>query len=177
MCSPAIAAWSEGLSRATHVQIAPWVTALLRLCAIILSRVSRCVSWRPQRCGCRSKFKAFWTRCVPCAAELCDGSAAPGFLRYFFLLPLFRGVRTPRTRSTTPRPESKSPRTTPKRPAPGAKTPQMTPARTVGDDGNPTPPPGLPPVLKKETHKNNLRTSAPRPRANRRTQKRQNASL
>ena len=30
MCSPAIAAWSDGLSRSTHVQIASWVTALPR---------------------------------------------------------------------------------------------------------------------------------------------------
>ena len=82
----AIAPRSDGLSRSTHVQIASRVTALLRLCAIILSRVSRCVSWRPQRCGCQSKFKAFWTRCVPCAAELCDGSAAPGFFALFFFI-------------------------------------------------------------------------------------------
>ena len=32
---------SDGLSRATHVQIASRVTALPRLCAIIHSRVSR----------------------------------------------------------------------------------------------------------------------------------------
>lgn len=50
---------SDGLSRATHVQIASRVTALPRLCAIIHSRVSRGARWRPLRCGCWSKFKAF----------------------------------------------------------------------------------------------------------------------
>ena len=43
MCSPAIAAWSDGLSRSTHVQIASWVTALLRLCVMVFCRVCGCV--------------------------------------------------------------------------------------------------------------------------------------
>ena len=76
----AIAPRSDGLSRATHVQIAPWVTALPRLCVMVLCRVSRGGSWRPQRCGCRSKFKAFWTPCVLYTAELCDSWDGPQLL-------------------------------------------------------------------------------------------------
>ena len=60
---------SDGLSRATHVQIAPWVTALQQLCVMVFCRVSRGARWRPQRCGCQSKFKAFWTLCMLYTAE------------------------------------------------------------------------------------------------------------
>ena len=91
------------------------------------------------------------------------------------LLPQFRGVGTPPTRSIPPRPRPKPPRTTPKRPAPGAKTPQMTPARGRRRRQPHPSAPGCPrratPV--KKQHK--LRTSAPRPRANRQTQKRRTA--
>ena len=65
----AIAPRSDGLSRATHVQIAPWVTALQQLCVMVFCRVSRGARWRPQRCGCQSKFKAFWTLCMLYTAE------------------------------------------------------------------------------------------------------------
>ena len=115
----AIAPRSDGLSRATHVQIASRVTALQWLCVMVLCRVFDVAHWRPLRCGCRSKFKQSGRGCVTFAEEQREALQAKAFCA-IFLLPQFRGVRTPRTRSTTQRPEPKPPRTTPKRPAPGA---------------------------------------------------------
>ena len=81
----AIAAWSDGLSRATHVQIAPWVTALRRFAswfwaalrgAPIGGHSAAAVgasSRHSRRCACRIQQYSSWL----CAQAL--------FLRYFFI--------------------------------------------------------------------------------------------
>ena len=171
----AIAPRSDGLSRSTHVQIASRVTALLRLCVMVLGRVTRRPHWRPQRCGCRSKFKAFWTLCMPCAAELCDGSAAPGFFALFFFIAAISRRQdashaihyaTSRIQVTSYNPETPRPR----------RQDAANDTRAYGRRRRqPHPSARAAPGAQKRNTQNNLRTSAPRPRANRRTQTRQNA--
>ena len=80
-------------------------------------------------------------------------------------------ARTPRTRSTTPRPGLTYLETTPKTPPPRRHATANEPARGRRRRQPHPSAPGATPVKKQH----NLRTSAPRPRANRQTQKRLNA--
>ena len=119
MCSPAIAAWSDGLSRSTHVQIASWVTALRRLCVMASCRVSRAVPvaatalrLSEQVQGILDAVRAVYGGTVVC-------SAAPGFFALFFFIAAISRRRdasdaihyaTSRTQATSNHPQTPPPR-------------------------------------------------------------------
>ena len=141
----AIAPRSDGLSRSTHVQIASRVTALRRLCVMVLCRVFDVARWRPLRCGCWSKFKAFWTPCVLYAAILFLALRTRPEKALLFFLPLFPrrrdasdAIKFAKFRAHPPR---KYPKTTGSRRHDAAND-----ARAVGDAGNHNPPPRAAPT-------------------------------
>ena len=91
----AIAPRSDGLSRATHVQIASWVTALRWLCVMVFWRVS----WRCPVAATALRLSEQVQGILDAVRAVYGGTGnarlcLPGFLRYFFIAAIPRRPAT-----------------------------------------------------------------------------------